>query len=200
MLEVEDRLFVSMAGIHQVWEMNLQSGEIEVFAGTSREGIQDGARRSVATLAQPSGLAADEYFLYWVDPESSAVRRVALERETEGFVQTLVGTGLFDWGDKDGAGRAAQFQHPQGIAYANGRLLVSDTYNHRIKALDPATFEVMTAAGTGQRGWHDGQRLVAAFEEPGGLSRPGPALTSPTRTITSCVSSTWPRARFRRLR
>ena len=98
---------------------------------------------------------------------------MALERETEGFVQTLVGTGLFDWGDKDGAGRAAQFQHPQGIAYANGRLLVSDTYNHRIKALDPATFEVMTAAGTGQRGWHDGQRLVAAFEEPGGLSLAG---------------------------
>ncbi|MGH7752109.1 MAG: hypothetical protein ACREN5_04780, partial [Gemmatimonadales bacterium] len=172
-LAVGQRLFISMAGVHQIWEMNLDSGEIGVFAGTSREGIQDGARLSTATLAQPSGLAADHLFLYWVDPESSAVRRVGLAGETEGFVETLVGTGLFDWGDEDGRGRAAKLQHAQGIALSGGRLLVADTYNHKLRAVDPATFEVTTAAGTGERGWMDGPRQVAAFDELGGLSIAG---------------------------
>ena len=172
-LAVGDRLFISMAGVHQIWEMSLQSGEIGIFVGTSREGIEDGPRRSAATLAQPSGLAADDFFLYWVDPEASAVRRVALDAEIEGSVQTLVGTGLFDWGDEDGTGTAAKLQHPQGIDLEGGRLLIADTFNHKIKALDPATFEVTTAAGTGERGWRDGPRQVAALEEPGGLSIAG---------------------------
>jgi DNA-binding beta-propeller fold protein YncE len=169
-LAVGERLFISMAGVHQIWELSLQSGEIKVFAGTSREGVDDGARRSAATLAQPSGLATDGYFLYWVDPEGSAVRRVSLDAETEGFVETLAGTGLFDWGDADGQGKAAKLQHPQGIAYSEGRVLISDTYNHKIKALDPVSFDVSTAAGTGVRAWGDGPRLMAAFDEPGGLS------------------------------
>jgi hypothetical protein len=50
---------------------------------------------------------------------------------------------------------------------------VADTFNHKIKAIDPATFEVTTAAGTGERAWRDGQRQVAAFDEPGGLSVTG---------------------------
>ncbi|MGH2609932.1 MAG: thioredoxin-like domain-containing protein, partial [Tepidiformaceae bacterium] len=172
-LPVGNRLFISMAGVHQIWVMNLESGEIAVFAGTSREGIQDGARQSVATLAQPSGLAADDFFLYWVDPESSSVRRVALAGETEGYVQTLVGTGLFDWGDEDGQGKAAKVQHPQGIAYEAGLLLIADTFNHKLKAIDAANFEVTTAAGTGEREWRDGPREMAAFDEPGGLSIAG---------------------------
>ncbi len=172
-LAAGNRLFISMAGVHQIWEMNLDSGEIGVFAGTSREGIADGARRSAATLAQPSGLATDGFFLYWVDPESSSVRRVALDGDTEGYVQTLVGTGLFEWGDEDGQGRDAQIQHAQGIAYDSGRLLIADTFNHKIRAIDPGSFEVTTAAGTGEREWRDGPRQLAAFDEPGGLGIAG---------------------------
>jgi DNA-binding beta-propeller fold protein YncE len=172
-LPVGGRLFISMAGVHQVWAMNLESGEIGVFAGTSREGIQDGPRRSTATLAQPSGLTSDGRFLYWVDPESSSVRRVVLDEGIEGSVETLVGTGLFDWGDEDGQGKKAKIQHAQGIAYDSGRLLVADTFNHKVKAIDPGSFEVTTAAGTGERDWRDGPRQLAAFDEPGGLSIAG---------------------------
>lgn len=172
-LPVGERLFISMAGVHQIWEMDLESGEIAVFAGTSREGIEDGPRKTRATLAQPSGLAADDFFLYWVDPESSSVRRVALDGSIEGSVQTLVGTGLFDWGDEDGQGKDAKVQHPQGIALEGDRLLIADTFNHKIKAIDPATFQVTTAAGTGERGWRDGPRHAALLDEPGGLSISG---------------------------
>ena len=161
------KLYITMAGIHQIWVLDLQLGTIEVFAGTSREGIDDGDRRRQATLAQPSGIATDGRYLYWVDPESSAARRISLTGDGE--VETIVGTGLFDYGNEDGRGKKAKLQHPQGIAVAAGIIYVGDTYNHEVRAINAATFEVTTVAGTGSRGWSDGPGQIALFDEPGGL-------------------------------
>lgn len=164
-------LYITMAGIHQIWVLDLQLGTIEVFAGTSREGIDDGDRRRQATLAQPSGIATDGRYLYWVDPESSAARRASLT--ADGEVETIVGTGLFDYGNEDGRGKKAKLQHPQGIAVAAGIIYVGDTYNHEVRAINAATFEVTTVAGTGSRGWSDGPGQIALFDEPGGLGAAG---------------------------
>ncbi len=162
-----DTLFIAMAGIHQIWAMSLTQGTITVFAGTSREGIDDGDRKTQATLAQPSGITADGHYLYWVDPESSSLRRAALSGDGE--VKTIVGTGLFDYGNEDGKGKAAKLQHAQGVVFADGSLYVSDTYNHEVRRVDAATFEVTTVAGTGSRGWSDGPGQIAMFDEPGGI-------------------------------
>ncbi|HZG53173.1 MAG TPA: thioredoxin-like domain-containing protein [Pyrinomonadaceae bacterium] len=83
-------------------------------------------------------------------------------------VETLAGGDLFEFGDKDGTGDAARFQHPLGVLYADGALYIADTYNHKIKRLDPDTRAVKTFAGTGKPGHADGAR--ASFYEPGGLS------------------------------
>jgi DNA-binding beta-propeller fold protein YncE len=168
-----DTLYIAIAGVHQLWAMDLEHGTISVFAGTSREGIDNGHRRTMATLAQPSGLATDGTHLYWVDPESSAVRRVALGGDA---VETLAGTGLFDFGDRDGPASQALLQHPQGIAEASGKLYIADTYNHKIRVLDPAARTVTTAAGTGERGWVDGPAGGARLDEPGGVSGAGNLL------------------------
>ncbi|GIW18453.1 MAG: hypothetical protein KatS3mg064_1610 [Tepidiforma sp.] len=167
LVEAGSRLFVTMAGVHQLWVLDLRAGTIEVFAGTSREGIDDGPRREMATLAQPSGITADSASLYWVDPESSSVRTVPLDGDGE--VTTLVGTGLFEYGDRDGIGRQGQLQHAQGIALADGLLYIADTYNHRIRILDPRTRQLGTAAGS-TRGWTDGVAGEARFAEPSGLA------------------------------
>lgn len=169
-LVVGKTLYIAMAGVHQIWTLDLETNAIAVFAGTSREGIDDGARTKAATLAQPSGLASDGRFLYWVDAESSSVRKVALALDTEGQVETLVGTGLFDFGDKDGSGTKAQLQHAQGITYADGVLYVADTYNHKVRAVDAATRNVTRLSGDGERGWQDGAPADARYDEPGGLS------------------------------
>lgn len=162
----EKTLYVSMAGVHQLWTVDLESGDIRVFAGTSREGIEDGDALSMATLAQPSGLTTDGTNLYWVDPESSAVRAIPL---AGGAVTTLAGTGLFDFGFADGQREDALLQHPQGLAFAGGILFVSDTYNNRIRTLDVSTGEVRTIAGS-DRGWRDGVGDDALFSEPVGIS------------------------------
>lgn len=169
-VEVRGVLYVAMAGIHQLWAMDLTAGTVSVFAGTSREGVDDGARRTMATLAQPSGITTDGTYLYWVDPEGSAVRRLLLAAGLDAEVETITGTGLFDYGDQDGQGTAAKLQHAQGIAYAAGRLYVGDTYNHKVRTIDAASFAVSTLAGAGTRGWDDGAPDRARFDEPAGVA------------------------------
>jgi len=167
---VDGTLYVAMAGSHQIWTLDLATNAVSVFAGTAAEGIDDGPRLT-ATLAQPSGLAVLGEDLYWVDPESSSVRKAGLA--PEGAVTTLVGTGLFDFGDIDGPPGVARLEHPQGLVAVDGVLYVADTYNHKLRTVDPATGLVGTAAGTGAEGGSDGAALAAAFAEPGALSAVG---------------------------
>ena len=156
-------LYIAMAGPHQLWRLDLPMGLCRAFVGSGRENIVDGPAESAA-LAQPSGLSLDGNFLYFADSEVSAVRRVDLAAER---VETLVGRGLFDFGDKDGDFATARFQHPLGVAAAGGKIYVADTYNHKIKEIDVRAGHVRTVAGNGRPGAeHDGG--LALFE-PGGL-------------------------------
>ena len=169
---VGGRLFVAMAGSHQLWLFDLESGRLVPWAGSGREGLDDG-RLDAATLAQPSGVASDGTWLYFVDPEASAVRMASLD--PRGGVATIAGTGLFDFGDHDGVGDQARLQHPLGLAYRPGdRLLyVADTYNSKVKTVDPVTRRVVTVAG-GAAGYRDGPDPL--FDEPGGVDVAGDVL------------------------
>ena len=130
-------LFIAMAGIHQLWSLDLATGETHVNAGTFREDIVDG-KHAEAALAQPMGMTSDGQRLYFVDAESSAVRWSDID--PAGRVGTITGTGLFDFGDRDGVGDDVLMQHAQGIArHPDGRLLVADSYNDALKWVDPAT-------------------------------------------------------------
>jgi hypothetical protein len=153
---LDDTLFIAMAGPHQLWSHKLGSGRLNVFAGNGREDIIDGPREN-ASLAQPSGLTNDGKSLYFVDSEGSAVRSVGLEKN--GVVTTIAGThdlpsgrSLFEFGDVDGTGDAARLQHPLGVLFHDGSLFVADSYNHKIKLVDPATRKCTTWLGTGKPG------------------------------------------------
>ncbi|HYE16757.1 MAG TPA: thioredoxin-like domain-containing protein [Pyrinomonadaceae bacterium] len=161
-------LYVAMAGPHQIWALDLNRREISVFAGSGREERTDGARAESA-FAQPSGLASDGRSLYVADSESNIIRAIKLSDGGAGAeVQTLAGGDLFDFGDRDGCGDDVRLQHPLGVAFHAGSLLIADTYNHKIKQLDPATRQVKTFVGTGKSGQTDGAE--GSFYEPGGLS------------------------------
>ncbi|HCB34554.1 MAG TPA: hypothetical protein DEP66_06650 [Acidimicrobiaceae bacterium] len=161
-------LFIAGAGRHQLWRLNLRTGRLDLFAGTGAEGIVDGPRL-LATLSQPSGLTAGGGFLYFSDPEASAVRAVSLR--LDGELTTLVGRGLFDWGDAVGDFDATRLQHAVGIELVgDADLYVADTYNHRIKLLDLATGTSRVVAGDGTVGLADGRGESAQLAEPSGLS------------------------------
>ncbi|MEU5126279.1 NHL domain-containing thioredoxin family protein [Streptomyces mobaraensis] len=140
-----DRLWVAMAGVHQLWAYDPAAGTVGVAAGTTNEGLVDGPAAE-AWFAQPSGLAAAEDRLWVADSETSALRYV--ERDGDGFaVRTAVGTGLFDFGHRDGDAAQALFQHPLGVtALPDGSVAVADTYNHALRRYDPATGQVTTLA------------------------------------------------------
>jgi DNA-binding beta-propeller fold protein YncE len=178
-----DTLYIAMAGTHQIWAMRLPDGAVGPFAGAGPEDIRDGPLRQ-AFLAQPMGLALDGDRLYFADAEDQAVRWADLSGAAP-QVQTLVGTGLFDFGDKDGVGNFVRLQHCQAVAVHAGQVYVADTYNSKIKRIDPATRECTTWLGqtTPRSGEvpprdHVDDPTAAAieFDEPAGLSVAGDHL------------------------
>ncbi|MEV0885652.1 thioredoxin-like domain-containing protein [Streptomyces microflavus] len=139
-----DRLWIAMAGVHQLWTYDPEDQSVGVAAGTTNEGLVDGPAAE-AWFAQPSGLAvsADGERLWIADSETSALRWV----DRDEHVHTAVGTGLFDFGHRDGAASQALLQHPIGVtALPDGSVAISDTYNHALRRYDPATDEVTTLA------------------------------------------------------
>jgi DNA-binding beta-propeller fold protein YncE len=163
----QGKLYMGMAGFHQLWVADIQTWEARPWAGSGREDIIDG-NLAQAALAQPSGLATDGARLYFADSETSSVRMADLSGNAQ--VRTLVGRGLFDFGDIDGPAARARFQHPLGVAWRDGLLYVTDTYNSKIKVIDPARGAVRTWAGSGRKALADGPFPRAAFNEPGGLA------------------------------
>ena len=168
-------LYVAMAGPHQLWAFDPATGRGAVWAGTGEENIVDGPRLR-ALLAQPSGLATADGWLYFVDSESSSLRRVPLSGSPEAAVETLIGEGLFEFGAVDGTYPEARLQHPLGVCCHGGAVFIADTYNHTIRRYDPATGTLTTWLGTGTPGLADGPAGLASFDEPGGLCVLGATL------------------------
>ncbi|MDZ4784433.1 MAG: thioredoxin-like domain-containing protein [Planctomycetia bacterium] len=171
-------LYIAMAGSHQIWRLNLSGSEIELYAGNGREDIVDGDLRpdepyaaGACSFAQPSGLVGDDKWLYVADSEGSSIRAVPFN--AKGRVKTVVGTShlpqarLFTFGDVDGANPDARLQHALGVTLADGKLYVADTYNHKIKVVDPGKETSTTFAGDGKPGSGD---EPTQFHEPCGLS------------------------------
>lgn len=161
----QQRLFIAMAGVHQIWVLDLGKGTVVPYAGSGREDIVDGPLEEAA-FAQPSGLALGGGSLFVADSEVSGIRAVDLD--PNGLVATVVGEGLFEFGDRDGRGAQVRLQHPLGCAWHEGKLFVADTYNHKIKVVDPGESSATTFAGDGTPGRQDG--IPARFHEPGGLA------------------------------
>lgn len=159
-----DWIYIAMAGTHQIWRMNRMTLRLEPYAGSGMEGIVDGLAVQ-ANLAQPSGITTDGRALYFADSEASALKSIE-----DDVVVTLIGTGLFDFGDVDGPFDRAKLQHPLGVLYHGGAVYIADTYNHKIKRADLSSNTVATVAGTGRPGNKNGTALEAEFREPGGFA------------------------------
>ncbi|XP_020506870.2 NHL repeat-containing protein 2 [Labrus bergylta] len=182
-------LWIAMAGTHQIWALFLADGKLPKgseskagtcirWAGSGSEENRNNSYPHKAAFAQPSGLALapEEPWscLYVADSESSTIRTLALK---DGAVKLLVGgerdpMNLFAFGDVDGKGVDAKLQHPLGVAWApeQSLLYVADSYNHKIKLVDPKTKQCSTLAGTGEAGETLGPEFdKSCFNEPGGV-------------------------------
>lgn len=138
-----EQLLIAMAGEHRIWKLDLLAKEISVVAGTTNEGLQDGDYQS-SWFAQPSALvhSEDDQTTWVVDAETSALRKLK-----NGQVSTVIGKGLFEFGQLDGAATEALLQHPLGLTQLpNKNLVIADSYNHSLRLYEPESAKVSTLA------------------------------------------------------
>ncbi|CAI9786151.1 unnamed protein product [Fraxinus pennsylvanica] len=172
---VNEVVYLAMAGQHQIWEHNTLDGITRAFSGDGYERNLNGSSSGSTSFAQPSGisLSPDLKDAYIADSESSSIR--ALDLKTGGS-RLLAGgdpvfsDNLFRFGDHDGVGSEVLLQHPLGVFCGkDGQIYLADSYNHKIKKLDPASRRVSTLAGTGKAGFKDGTAQAAQLSEPSGI-------------------------------
>ncbi|MEQ1564870.1 MAG: DUF255 domain-containing protein [Myxococcota bacterium] len=155
-------VFLAMAGSHQVWVYGPTVGHLGILAGSGREDHVDGPA-ATAALAQPSSLSLLGRYLLFADAETSSVRAVDLQSH---HVVTVVGRGLFDFGDVDGSSDVARLQHPLAVTFGDDTVYVADTFNGKIKAIGLASGDTHTVSDGG----------AEPFGEPGGIARAGEFL------------------------
>ena len=156
-------IFVADAGHADRIRRIAPDGRVSTLAGEAH-GFADGVGAGAA-FSTPSGLAlAPDGTLYLADTGNHAIRRIT----PDGHVSTLAGGGTA--GSADGPSQQARFNGPIGIAVApDGRIIVADTYNDRIRAID-LDGSVRTLAGSGVPGADDGVADSASFDTPTGIA------------------------------
>ncbi|XP_075223497.1 NHL repeat-containing protein 2 [Lycorma delicatula] len=174
----EHVLIIAMAGTHQIWALFLEDtvwwknkkytkGVCAAIAGSGREENRNNSYPMSSAFAQPSGLCFSSSFdgIFIADSESSTVRKLHV---SDGQVLSVVGgtidpRNLFGFGDIDGKGVEAKLQHPLGVTWSESHktLYVADTYNHKIKLIDPSNKSCTTLV--------DENMKPFKFNEPGGL-------------------------------
>ncbi|MQL71817.1 hypothetical protein Taro_004149 [Colocasia esculenta] len=172
---VNEIVYIAMAGQHQIWEHNTLTEITRVFSGDGYERNLNGSSSTTTSFAQPSGisLSPDLLEVYVADSESSSIRALDLKSGGSKLLaggDPLYAENLFKFGDKDGVSSDALFQHPLGIFCGKGRqIYIADSYNHKIKKLDPISKRVVTLAGNGKAGFKDGAALSSQLSEPSGI-------------------------------
>ncbi len=124
--------YVTEWGNHRVRKIQ-PDGTVTTLAGSGVAGFKDGLG-TAAQLNIPDGITADaDGTLYLTEVGNHAVRRIS----PGGYVSTVAGLGTPGFADGDQA--TAQFNHPTGITLdVEGRLIVTDVNNRRIRRIDLA--------------------------------------------------------------
>ncbi|KAK2364956.1 bifunctional riboflavin kinase/FMN phosphatase [Trifolium repens] len=171
----KEKIYVAMAGQHQIWEHNILSGITRAFSGDGYERNLNGSSSTSTSFAQPSGLSLSQDLteIYVADSESSSIRVVDLKTGGSRLLaggDPIFSDNLFKFGDQDGIGSEVLLQHPLGVVCGkDGIIYITDSYNHKIKKLDPTSKRVSTVAGTGKAGFKDGISITAQLSEPSGI-------------------------------
>ena len=187
-LEAPWRLYIAIAGSHQIWSYEPRSRRAAPFVGTGYERCVDGPA-GAACFAQRSGLALAGDVLYVADSEVSSIRAI---RDLHGRAEVTTGSAeLFGFGDRHGVGANVLLQHLMGVAVGAGAVYVADTFNHKVKRVDPQSGECRTLFGNSEperlpelvegKPLADAPAHAPAFFEPEGLAyREGELLVADT--------------------
>jgi sugar lactone lactonase YvrE len=172
-IDEKGNLLIADSGNHRIRKLVRAKNIIAAVAGTGVAGQSgDGGLGMLAELNTPSGVAVDRNGNTLIaDTVNNRVRRVDAE---SGIISTVVGTGDEGFDGDGGIATLARLMQPSGITVDNeGGVYVSDTFNNRIRRVDPVSGIITTLAGTDMRG-HSLNGMIAALaplSNPVGIAR-----------------------------
>lgn len=138
-----DFLVIAAAGSNQLYRYALSKGTVEPWVGAGVEELTDGPQEKAA-FARPSGLSVSGPYVLVADAGNSAVRQVHV---ATGETTTLVGTGLFTFGDVDGSKADARLQFPLAVTALGDAVFVADSYNGKVKRVSKDGAVTSVASG-----------------------------------------------------
>ncbi|BDU78736.1 hypothetical protein METESE_36940 [Mesoterricola sediminis] len=162
------------------------AGDVSTFAGSGLPGYEDQADPLQARFRSLAGLAVDGAGQVFVTDALGETLRVI---RAGGVVETLAGQADTVGFTDDPDGRNVRFSLPGAIAIdpADGRLVVADRLNHRIRKVDPGTGATWTLCGSGVAGYQDGDALSAQFDFVEGLAFLPDGTLAISDTFNACI-------------
>jgi DNA-binding beta-propeller fold protein YncE len=159
-------LYVTDTANQRIRRVKISNGKTKLLAGSGAVGFKDGKGKTAA-FYNPWGITIDKSGknLYIADRDNHAIRKLNIKTKT---VTTIAGCGK--GGYLEGIGRTACFSYPEYLKIGHaGNIYISEVGGHRIRVLTIKTGEVKLVAGSGFRGYRNGQRKLAKFNNPKGL-------------------------------
>jgi streptogramin lyase len=136
----------------RIRRVDLTTRAMTTIAGNGERGYRgDGGPALDAALNMPHELRFDRRGdLYLAERDNHVIRRIDMRSHT---ISTIAGTGTAGFSGDGGPAARAQLRQPHSIAFdRDGRLLICDIGNHRIRRIDLRTSLITTYAGTGEQG------------------------------------------------
>jgi DNA-binding beta-propeller fold protein YncE len=135
----------------RIRQIDLKTGIVSTVAGNGKKGLpKDGATAVSSPLVDPRAVALDgRGNLYILERSGHALRVV----ERSGRIHTVAGRGEAGDSGDGGDARRARMNGPKHLCVSpEGKVLIADTENHRIRVYDPEKGTIETIAGTGRMG------------------------------------------------
>ncbi len=140
----ENHIIIANLGSNQLLIYDIENQKIKPFAGNGKRNLVNGKYPN-NSLAQPSGIDANGDKLYFVDAYSSSLRSV----DKSGNVETLIGKGIREFGNKNGSKSEALMQNPGGVFVTNSAIYIADSYNHLVRKYDNDSKNISNYSGNG---------------------------------------------------
>jgi trimeric autotransporter adhesin len=158
-------LYIADHNHHRIRKIDAD-GNISTIAGTGEAGFSgDGGAATQAQVNDPAGVAVDALGNVWIaDTYNNRIRKI----DSSGIISTVAGTGEAGFSGDGGSGNKAKLDFPWAVAVgSNGKVLITDTANNRIRVLDTQGM-ISTLVGNGQEGFagDGGSALQAKLDRP----------------------------------
>jgi len=164
-------LYIADTMNHRVRKFDAKTGIITHMAGTGQARYSgDGGPAVQAAINEPTGLAVTDEALYIADQSNNRVRRVDF---ATGIITTAAGDGSAAYSGDQVSAVQTSLAGPSGVAVGDdGLLYIADTFNSRIRSVDPVTGQIATVAGDGGTYRYQGPEEPASpsLSRPAGLA------------------------------